>query len=132
MLSQDAELLNYGRALPGTYETARAAALPAEKAYSLKAFWDDVKIPSLVLGLLIGIFYMVNGYIGQQSYQMQQLRTEIISLEKGNETTRLDVARLSSPRRIQFIAESQLGMHVPQKAIYGGRDPSGSQRIIRD
>ena len=71
-------------------------------------------------------------YIGSQYYEMQQLRKEIVALERSNEISRLEVARLASLSRIQTIAETELGMHVAQAAIYGKQDFVVDQSRIRD
>lgn len=131
MLSQDAEMLNYSHAVPQAYGQARSEAA-AEKAASFAIPWGDVRTLALLLGVILGFFYLINVHIGQQSYELQQLRAEMISLEKENEAARLEVARLESPARIQFIAESKLGMHVPHNAIYGGRETVVDQKRIRD
>lgn len=131
MLSQDAEMLNYTHATPKyqVYEKAKTK----EKAHvSAAILYTSFKTVALVLVVLMSVFYFLSGYMAQRSYEMQTLRTEIMQLEKENETARLEVARLESPTRIQAIAESQLGMHVPQKAIYGTSDVHVSQSRIHD
>lgn len=131
MLSQDAEMLNYSHALPRAYGQAEREAA-AEKTAALAVSWKDMEILALLLIAIGAFFYFVNVHIGEQSYELQQLRTEIISLEKGNEAARLEVARLESPARIQQIAETTLGMHVPHHAIYGGKEPVVDQKRIRE
>ncbi len=119
MLSQDAEMLNYTRAVPRAYEMQ---AERAPRRVTASAPYSGYVGVLAVLLFLLGLFYGVNCYAAQQSYEMQVVRTDIISLEKQNEVMRLDVARLESPARIQRIAETELGMMVPQHAIYGSSD----------
>lgn len=131
MLSQDAEMLNYSHAMPRACGQAEREAV-AEKTASLAVSWRDMEILALLLITIGAFFYFMNVHIGEQSYELQQIRTEIISLEKGNEAARLEVARLESPARIQHIAETRLGMHVPHRAIYGGQEPVVDQKRIRE
>lgn len=52
-------------------------------------------------------------------YQIAQVRSEIRKLDKENEQLKLEIAKLRSPQRIQFIAASKLGMIAPQN-FFGG------------
>jgi cell division protein FtsL len=54
----------------------------------------------------------------QAGYDLVQLKAQAATLEKQNELLRLDVARLSSPERIQQIASRDLGMVVPVSTYY--------------
>ena len=92
MLSQDAEMLNYSHAMPRACGQAEREAV-AEKTASLAVSWRDMEILALLLITIGAFFYFMNVHIGEQSYELQQIRTEIISLEKGNEAARLEVAR---------------------------------------
>lgn len=122
MLSQDAEMLNYTHALPKRYEPAYEAEVSAERRPAVSTSHLEVFIAVGVLAMVLGVFYFLSGYAAQRSYDMQELRTEIIALEKQNAVIRLDVARMESPARIQSIAETELGMQVPRRAIYGSSD----------
>lgn len=134
MLSQDAEMLNYTHAVPGNYRVFEKDRVRTEagRRVSAAGLHSSIKCMAMVIICLLGIFYFVNGSMAQSSYEMQGLRTEIISLEKSNEKARLEVARLESPARIQSIAETRLGMHVPQKAIYGTGDVHVDQKRIHE
>lgn len=72
-------------------------------------------VPILLLGILKGIAV-------QEEYAMQKMRNDVIQLLKENEVTKLEVAKLDAPARIQIIAEKELGMKVPATAIYGSKD----------
>lgn len=122
MLSQDVKMLNYTRAIPGRYDAPYEAETPAAERSAVSAVHLEVYIIAAAVALMMGVFYFVSGYAAQKSYDMQELRTEIIALEKQNAVARLEVARLESPARIQRIAETELGMLVPQRAIYGSSD----------
>lgn len=47
-------------------------------------------------------------------YQLVQTKAQVAKMDKENEALRLEIAKLKSPQRIQYIATSQLGMVVPQ------------------
>ena len=51
---------------------------------------------------------------------MQQVRAEVMSLEKENSVLKLEVPRLNAPVRIQKLAETKLGMRLPVRNVYGG------------
>lgn len=122
MLSQDAEMLNYTHALPKRYTPAYEEEVPVARSPAVSTSHLEVFIAAGLLAAVLGLFYFLSGYAAQRSYDMQELRTEIIALEKQNAVIRLDVARMESPARIQAIAETELGMQVPRRAIYGSSD----------
>ena len=134
MLSQDVEMLNYTHAAPGHYKVFEKERTRIEAGHRVSAaiLHSSIKCMAMVIIGLLGIFYFINGSMAQSSYEMQGIRSDIISLEKSNERARLDVARLESPARIQSIAETRLGMHVPQKAIYGTGDIHVDQKRIHE
>lgn len=129
MLSQDLEMLKYVHAVPGrVYEAHQTA----DRSFSVAKFHSTVQVIAVTVLAVLGIFYILNGFVAQKSYEMQGIRAEIIALEKSNETARLEVARLESPARIQAIAETHLGMHVPHEAIYGSGESKVSLQTVRD
>ena len=71
---------------------------------------------------IVGTIYFFNGAIIQKEYQMSSIRAEVMTLERENESRRMEVARLESPSRIENIAETTLGMVVPESAVYGSSD----------
>ncbi len=128
MISQ--EMMNYTHSVPAPRSMGRVDTV--DVSWSL-----DFEIPYLkyiLLSLLVplGVLMAYSQYIGSQYYEMQQLRKEIVALERSNEISRLEVARLASLSRIQTIAETELGMHVAQAAIYGKQDFVVDQSRIRD
>ncbi len=128
MISQ--EMMNYTHSVPAPRSMGRVDTV--DVSWSL-----DFEIPYLkyiLLALLVplGVLMAYSQYIGSQYYEMQQLRKEIVALERSNEISRLEVARLASLSRIQTIAETELGMHVAQAAIYGKQDFVVDQSRIRD
>ncbi len=128
MISQ--EMMNYTHSVPAPRTMGHVDTV--DVSWSL-----DFEIPYLkyiLLALLVplGVLMAYSQYIGSQYYEMQQLRKEIVALERSNEISRLEVARLASLSRIQTIAETELGMHVAQAAIYGKQDFVVDQSRIRD
>ena len=45
-----------------------------------------------VIAMLLGSSYLINGLMIQEEYHMAGLRTEIMSLERENDTDRMEVA----------------------------------------
>jgi len=67
----------------------------------------------------------------QAGYNLVQLKAQTATLEKQNELLRLDIAKLSSPERIQLIASRDLGMIVPPTTYYASTTkPAASQPIV--
>lgn len=52
--------------------------------------------------------------IVRNGYDLVQMKSKTLSLQKENELLRLDIAKLKSPQRIQAIATTELGMVMPQ------------------
>ena len=128
MISQ--EMMNYTHSVPAPGSLRRVDT--AEVSWHL-----DFQIPYLtyILSAMLvslGILMVYSQYIGSQYYEMQQLRKEIVALERSNELARLEVARLSSISRVQTVAETELGMHVAESAVYGKRDLVAGQTVIKD
>ena len=47
-------------------------------------------------------------------YDLVKTKSQVVKIEKENELLRLDIAKLKSPERIQYIATKELGMVIPQ------------------
>ena len=56
--------------------------------------------------------------IVRAGYELVQMKSQSLSLQKENELLRLEIAKLKSPQRIQAIATGELGMVVPQQVYY--------------
>ncbi len=52
--------------------------------------------------------------IVRSGYNLVQMKSQTLSLERENELLRLEIAKLKSPQRIQSIAATELGMVIPQ------------------
>ena len=128
MISQ--EMMNYTGSMSTPYTLRKARTIDV-------AIGRDTIFPIILRILLIvagvtGVWQACSLYAGSQYHEMQQLRREIVALERSNETARLEVARLESLSRIQFVAETELGMEVPTQALYGKRDYVVDQSAIKD
>jgi len=70
---------------------------------------------TVVLIAVVVIFVTVRSEaIIRAGYDLVQLKSQAISLQRENELLRLDIAKLKSPQRIQSIATTELGMVMPQ------------------
>jgi len=70
---------------------------------------------TVLLVAVIAIFVtMRSEAIIRTGYELVQMKSQALSLQRENELLRLDIARLKSPQRIQAIASIELGMVMPQ------------------
>lgn len=70
---------------------------------------------TVVLVAAVAIFVTVRSEaIIRAGYDLVQLKSQALSLQRDNEQLRLDIAKLKSPQRIQYIATAELGMVMPQ------------------
>lgn len=90
---------------------------------------EEASSGSLIHHVVLGIIMILlpfmaatilHGFNVQAEYNMQQVRAEVMSLEKENSVLKLEVSRLDAPVRIQKIAETKLGMRLPSRNVYGG------------
>lgn len=51
-------------------------------------------------------------------YDLVQLKSQALKLQNENEQLRLDIAKLRSSQRIQYIATAELGMVVPKDVYF--------------
>ena len=129
MIAQDPEMLGYSGSLSEPFS------FPGKKKKELVHYSSRLKLLTsfvLLAGLCVVPLYMMTGILAEKGYEMQDLRTQVITLEKQNESMRIEIAQLESPKRIQSIAESKLGMYVPKSAVYGSAGSQADQRRIRD
>ena len=70
---------------------------------------------TVVLVAVLAIFVTARSEaIIRAGYDLVQIKSQAISLQRENELLRLDIAKLKSPQRIQYIATAELGMVLPQ------------------
>ena len=73
---------------------------------------------TVVLVAVLAIFVTARSeVIIRTGYDLVQIKSQAISLQRENEQLRLDIAKLKSPQRIQYIATAELGMVMP-KTVY--------------
>ena len=83
---------------------------------------------SIVLVAVVAIFVTVRSEaIIRAGYDLVQLKSQAISMQRENELLRLDIAKLKSPQRIQTIATAELGMVVPQNVYCAENIPQNIQ-----
>ena len=83
---------------------------------------------SIVLVAVVAIFVTVRSEaIIRAGYDLVQLKSQAISMQRENELLRLDIAKLKSPQRIQTIATAELGMVVPQNVYCAENIPPNVQ-----
>ncbi len=128
MISQ--EMMNYTHSVPAPRTMGRVDTVDISRSLDFRIPYLKYLLSAMLASL--GFLMVYSQYIGSQYYEMQQLRKEIVALERSNELLRLEVARLASLSRIQKVAETELGMHVAETAIYGKQDFVIDQSRIRD
>ena len=85
-------------------------------------------LTTVILVTLAAVFLTVSSEsIIRAGYDLVQMKSQVIKLEKENELLQLDIAKLRSPQRIQNIATSQLGMVVPQNVYYAQSVPQSTK-----
>jgi len=92
---------------------------------------------TVVLVAIVAIFITARSEaIIRAGYDLVQIKSQTISLQRENELLRLDIAKLKSPQRIQYIATAELGMVIPQNVYRGENLPdtvqsnSGKEKIL--
>lgn len=105
------------------------ASMPQDIAVPRQREREESSSRSLFHNVILGIIMILmpflastilNGVNVQAEYHMQQVRAEVMNLEKENSVLKLEVSRLNAPVRIQKLAETKLGMHLPVRNVYGG------------
>lgn len=75
-------------------------------------------LKTVLLVMVIAVFVtMRSEAIIRSGYDLVQMKSQAVTLQKENELLRLDIAQLKSPQRIQNIASGELGMVIP-KNVY--------------
>lgn len=105
------------------------ASMPQDIAVPRQREREESSSRSLFHNVILGIIMILmpflastilNGVNVQAEYHMQQVRAEVMNLEKENSVLKLEVSRLNAPVRIQKLAETKLGMRLPVCNVYGG------------
>jgi len=83
---------------------------------------------TVVLIAVVAIFVTVRSEtIIRAGYDLVQMKSQALSLQRENQQLRLDIAKLKSPQRIQYIATAELGMVVPQNVYRAESSPRSVQ-----
>lgn len=83
---------------------------------------------TVVLVAVVAIFVTVRSEaIIRAGYDLVQMKSQALSLQRENELLRLDIAKLKSPQRIQYIATAELGMVVPTNVYRAESIPKNVQ-----
>ncbi|MGN0955110.1 cell division protein FtsL [Dialister sp.] len=126
MLSQNVQMMDYMDSMPA------GISIPRER--------EKESTGSLFHNVILGIFMILMPFLAstllnsinvQAEYNMQQVRAEVMHLEKENSVLKLEVSRLDAPVRIQKIAETKLGMRLPVRNVYGGQEAARSSAAVR-
>ena len=87
---------------------------------------------TVLLIAAIAIFItMRSEAIIRSGYELVQMKSQALSLQRENELLRLDIAKLKSPQRIQAIATIELGMVMPQ-TVYCADSAGQSVEVTRE
>lgn len=84
-------------------------------------------ITVLVVATVVVVITVRSEAIVRSGYELVQMKSQVLSLQKENEVLRLDIARLRSPQRIQEIAMGELGMVMPKNIYYAENLPGSAQ-----
>lgn len=83
---------------------------------------------TVILVAAIAVFGTVRSEtIIRSGYDLVQMKSQALSIQRENELLRLDIAKLKSPQRIQYIATAELGMVMPQKVYCAENIPKSIQ-----
>ena len=121
MVSQNVQMVNYMSSMSGTVAIPREREESREREEGQSLFNDVILGIALIL-LPFLVSTLLNSINVQAEYNMQQVRSEVMTLEKENSVLKLEVARLNAPVRIQQLAEKKLGMRLPVRNIYGSSE----------
>lgn len=90
-----------------------------------------LRVKCLITVLLVAAVAVVvtvrSEAIVRSGYELVQMKSKSLSLQKENELLRLDIAKLKSPQRIQEIATVELGMVMPKHVYYAESLPENTQ-----
>ena len=127
MISQNVQMMDYMASMPQDIAVPRQR--EREESSSRSLFHNVILgiimilMPFLASTILNGV-NVQKGLKGSgrsiPEYHMQQVRAEVMNLEKENSVLKLEVSRLNAPVRIQKLAETKLGMRLPVRNVYGG------------
>lgn len=117
MISQNVQMMDYMASMPQDIAVPRQR---EREESSSRSLFHNVILGIIMILLPFLASTILNGVNVQAEYHMQQVRAEVMNLEKENSVLKLEVSRLNVPVRIQKLAEIKLGMRLPVRNVYGG------------
>lgn len=120
MVSQNIQTIQYAESMPE--EVIDSRAFERNQVFANRFFHFCVWVVGLIL-VPVFLLAVFNGMNVQKEYELQGIRSQVITLSKENDVMKLEVSKLEAPVRIQQIAETQLKMSLPERTIYGEADP---------
>ena len=117
MISQNVQMMDYMASMPQDIAVPRQR---EREESSSRSLFHNVILGIIMILLPFLASTILNGVNVQAEYHMQQVRAEVMNLEKENSVLKLEVSRLNAPVRIQKLAEIKLGMRLPVRNVYGG------------
>ena len=83
---------------------------------------------AILVGFLM-IMMAMNAYTTKLGYEVVKTQQTVVQLAKDNDTLDVEVASLTSPVRIQKIAEEQLGMVLPDSFVYSTKSTTSERNV---
>lgn len=117
MISQNVQMMDYMASMPQDIAVPRQR---EREESSSRSLFHNVILGIIMILMPFLASTILNGVNVQAEYHMQQVRAEVMNLEKENSVLKLEVSRLNAPVRIQKLAEIKLGMRLPVRNVYGG------------
>lgn len=117
MISQNVQMMDYMASMPQDIAVPRQR---EREESSSRSLFHNVILGIIMILLPFLASTILNGVNVQAEYHMQQVRAEVMNLEKENSVLKLEVSRLNAPVRIQKLAEIKLDMRLPVRNVYGG------------
>ncbi|MFA6074716.1 MAG: hypothetical protein WCV63_03815 [Negativicutes bacterium] len=103
-------------------------AITERKHVARKPAWNarlTIYISLLLIGLMMGVVALQNHLLVQSEYELWAQKKEWLSAVKHSEQTKLEIAQLKSPGRIQQLAAAKIGMIVPTTVYQVGVKADG-------
>lgn len=117
MISQNVQMMDYMASMPQDIAVPRQR---EREESSSRSLFHNVILGIIMILMPFLASTILSGVNVQAEYHMQQVRAEVMNLEKENSVLKLEVSRLNAPVRIQKLAETKLGMRLPVRNVYCG------------
>jgi len=80
-------------------------------------------ITVMLIAAIVMFVTMRSEAIVRAGYDLVQVKSQALAMQRENELLQLEIAKLKSPQRIKSIATSELGMVIPQN-LYFQEEPT--------